>query len=326
MIILTGGAGFVGTNLLDGLNAAGETDILVVDDIGVSSKWSNLVGRRFRDYVPRDGLWDWIEQERHLSVDAVLHFGACSDTRETDFDYLFENNVRYSQRLWNYCTKWQASFIYASSAATYGSGEYGFNDDHAGVSILKPLNRYGFSKQLFDLWTLGQSSSPPFWAGLKLFNVYGPHEEHKGSQASMVYQATRQVMETEKVRLFRSLRQDVADGEQRRDFVYVLDVVKVVLRLIEGVAPSGLYNIGTGKACTFNQLAEAVFDALEQPRRIEYIDMPKELAAQYQDFTEARMDKLASAGIPVPATQVPKGVQDYMGYLVPSASLSKAAR
>lgn len=249
MIVLTGAAGFIGANTLWGLNDAGVYEVLLVDDVGESRKWKHLVGCRFRDYVHKHDLWGWLEEHPDREIDAVIHLGACSDTTEEDFDYLVRNNVRYSQKLWGLCARHDVVFIYASSAATY-AGEYsGFSDDHANVRELTPENRYGYSKHLFDLWVLNtQDPVPPSWAGLKFFNVYGPYEGHKGKMASVVRHAYDEIQSDGRVRLFESHREEIADGEQRRDFVYVGDAVEVILRLLDGDAPSGLYNVGTGEA------------------------------------------------------------------------------
>lgn len=319
MIILTGGAGFIGVNTLVGLNENGIDNILIVDDIGSSLKWQYLVGQSFYDYVHKDALWDWLAANPGLNIEAVIHMGACSDTTEPDFDYFTENNIRYSQRLWRLCAERNIPLIYASSAATYGDGSLGFSDDHAGLPALRPLNAYGFSKHHFDLWTLKQPAAPPRWVGLKFFNVYGPCENHKGRMASVVFHAWPQVRDEGRIRLFKSYKAGYADGEQRRDFIYVKDVVAVILYFLQQEAPSGLYNVGAGQARTFRDLATAVFSALEQPVNIEYIDMPEDLRPRYQYFTEAQVDKLRIAGFEDEFTSLEAGVADYVTHLLETA-------
>jgi ADP-L-glycero-D-manno-heptose 6-epimerase len=316
MIILTGGAGFIGTNTLITLNELGYRDILVVDHVGTTRKWENLVGHVFRDYVQKDCLWDWLARYPDENIEAVIHLGACTDTMETDFEYLFENNVRYSQRLWQICAERNVTFIYASSAATYGDGSRGFSDGHDKTHEYRPINPYGFSKHLFDLWALGQSRSPHRWYGLKFFNVYGPFEDHKGRMASVARFAIPQVLETGKIRLFKSHRPGCGDGEQKRDFVYVQDVVDIMLHLLDFPAPSGLYNAGSGTASTFNSLAAAIFEAVGKPARIEYFDMPATLRDSYQYFTQADMQKLLDTGYPYQASSLTQGVARYYQWIM----------
>ena len=311
MIILTGGAGFIGTNTLMALNQSGHDDIVVVDNIGDTQKWKNLVGRSFRHYNPKEQLWDWLARNQAQKLEAIIHLGACTDTMEHDFDYLTHNNIVYSQRLWQLCTERQVPFIYASSAATYGDGSRGFSDDHAKTAQYRPINPYGFSKHLFDLWALKQSAAPCRWYGLKFFNVYGPFENHKGRMASVPNFAIPQVLKTQKIRLFKSCRDPVADGEQKRDFVYVQDVVDIVIQLLDSSAASGLYNAGTGTARTFNSLAAAIFAALNQSQIIEYFDMPETLIDSYQYFTQADMHKLISTGYKFRPTSLENGIRLY---------------
>ena len=316
MIILTGGAGFIGTNALMTLNDRGYRDVLVVDNVGTTAKWENLVGRTFRDYVHKDRLWDWLARYPGEKIEAVIHLGACTDTMETDFDYLYENNVRYTQRLWQICTEKHMPFIYASSAATYGDGSYGFSDDHAQTGRYRPINPYGFSKHIFDLWALKQPRQPDRWYGLKFFNVYGPFENHKGRMASVARFAIPQALDTGKIRLFKSHRASCADGEQKRDFVYVQDVVDILIHLLDFPAPNGLYNAGSGTARSFNSVAAAIFTAAGLPQRIEYFDMPDALRGSYQYFTEADMHKLLDAGYPYQPSPLEEGVARYYQWIV----------
>lgn len=288
MIAVTGAAGFIGSNLAHRLAADG-ADLLLVDHPLTAAKAANLVGlRRFR-FAEHDQFLKDLEGWR-LRPNAIFHLGACSATTETDWAYLQRNNVEYSQRLWQWCTRERVPFIYASSAATYGDGSLGFNDTH-NPNTLAPLNLYGKSKNVFDIWALAQPSTPPRWAGLKFFNVYGPRESHKGRMASMVFHSVRQIQATGRVRLFRSTDPAYADGGQLRDFVHVDDCIQHMLALAEVEHAGGLFNSGTGQARSFNELARAVFAAMNLPEQIEYIDMPADLARQYQNFTQAVMTK-----------------------------------
>ena len=320
MIILTGGAGFIGTNTLITLNRMGCEDVVVVDNVAASDKWKNLVGKVFRQYVHKDRLWQWLDGRSTAPLEAVIHLGACTDTMETDFDYLAENNLRYSQRLWRLCTEKQVPFVYASSAATYGDGTDGFSDDHGQIHRYRPINPYGFSKHLFDLWALKQTDAPPRWYGLKFFNVYGPYENHKGRMASVAHFAIPQALERGVIRLFKSGRPDCGDGEQKRDFVYVEDVVGIAIHFLNNAAPSGIYNAGSGRAQTFNRLAEAIFSALQKPLNIEYFDMPASLHGSYQYFTQADMAKLVEAGCNYQPTSLEAGIRRYCNWLHNSGS------
>lgn len=311
MILLTGGSGFIGTNTLDRLNRRGRGDVVVVDDIGSSRKWRHLSGREFLRYLPREELWEWLSTERP-ELEAVIHLGACTDTTEDDFDYLTRVNTGYSIRLWSECVDRRVPFIYASSAATYGDGALGFSDRRespAELAELEPLNPYGLSKHAFDLWVARRNRTPPRWAGLKFFNVYGPHEEHKGAMASYVWQAIEQARREGRVRLYRSHRPEYGHGEQRRDFVFVDDVVEVVLSFAFEELPSGLYNVGTGTARTFNELVEHVFDALGSSPEIEYFDMPEHIRGRYQYHTEAETGKLEDTGAAPGWTPLGEGVR-----------------
>jgi ADP-L-glycero-D-manno-heptose 6-epimerase len=316
MIIITGGAGFIGSALLWKLNSHSLTDILVVDRMGSGPKWKNLVKRRVSDIIHKDAFLSWLDTEGSRSdIEAIFHMGASSATTETDVDYLVANNLNYTKRLWRYCAAYEVPFIYASSGATYGAGTQGFSDDPSKTPHLRPLNPYGFSKQQFDDWALRQTDAPPFWAGLKFFNVYGPQEYHKGSQSSVIHQWVPQVKQTGAIRLFKSHRPDYADGAQARDFVYVKDVVDVIWHLFRNrsQARSGIYNVGSGRARTFADLARAVFTAMDLPPRLEFIDMPEALRAQYQYHTEAPLQRLRDlGGYTTPMHTLEGGVQDYV--------------
>lgn len=322
MIIVTGGAGFIGSALVWKLNEKKIDDILIVDEMDNGSKWKNLVKRRITNIIHKDQFLTWLEgRPKNHGIDAIFHMGACSSTTETNMDFLVENNVHYSERLWDFCAKNKIPFIYASSAATYGATEAGFSDDPKKSSELRPINQYGYSKQLFDLWVLKQKNQPPFWAGLKFFNVYGPQEYHKGSQASVVYHAFPQIRDKGFLKLFKSYREDVKHGEQRRDFVYVKDIVDVMFHLyqVQRIAVSGIYNLGSGKARSFADLGRAVFKALGQKKeKFEWIEMPDQLKGQYQYFTEANLDLLRKkTGYKAKMTTLEDGVADYVqNYLV----------
>jgi ADP-L-glycero-D-manno-heptose 6-epimerase len=308
-IILTGGAGFIGSCLLRSLNDDGIAQITVVDNIASTEKWKNLVGKKYLDYVHKSRF---LEQLPHMNdITHIIHMGACSATTETNFDYLYDNNVEYTKALWNYCTRRQISFIYASSAATYGMGENGFGDA-CDLSLLKPLNGYGYSKQLFDLWAEAQKDCPKQTVGLKFFNVYGPNEYCKESMASVVCHGFRQISESGAIRLFKSYNDGYADGEQLRDFVYVKDVCNVVKYFIRHENISGLFNVGTGSAESFNVLAQSIFSALGFSPRIEYIDMPERLNEKYQYHTQADIGRLRLAGYTEPFCGLTAGVADYV--------------
>lgn len=316
MIIVTGGAGFIGSALIWKLNEQGISDILVADRFGTGPKWKNLTKRATKYLLHKNDLFPWLDAEGlRTHIDAVFHLGASSSTVETDVDYLVANNVNYSVRLWNFCTEYSIPFIYASSASTYGAGDRGFSDADTAVPNLRPLNPYGFSKQKFDQWAVREERTPPFWAGLKFFNVYGPQEYHKGSQASVVPQFVPQAQKTGSIRLFKSYKTGYADGEQLRDFVYVKDIVEVIWHLFANRtrAASGIYNVGSGRARTWNDLAKAVFNAIGMAPRIEYIEMPESLRSHYQYFTEAPLDRLREkAGFTASMTSLEQGVEDYI--------------
>ena len=316
MIVLTGGAGFIGANLLRQLNRLGFKEILVVDNVAKSRKWANLVGCTFCNYIHKDSLWQWLTDNPGIEFELVIHLGACTDTMENDFDYLIRNNTAYSQRLWDFCCNRKIPFIYASSAATYGDGAEGFSDAHETILSYRPINAYGYSKHLFDLWALAQKDTPPRWYALKFFNVYGPYEDHKDRMASVAYHAVPQALKKGCIRLFKSYREGYTDGGQKRDFVYVDDVVRMIMFLMNNEVPSGIYNAGSGEARTFNDLAAAIFGALKKQINIEYFEMPETIKSSYQYFTEANMSKIQSAGYNFKSTPLEIGVQQYIEWML----------
>lgn len=292
LIVITGGAGFIGSCVVRYLNDKGMSNLLIVDELRHSEKWKNLVGKRFVDVISKNQLFDWLEGRESL-IEAFIHLGACSDTLETDASYLLENNYRYSVRLAEYALKNSQRFIYASSAATYGNGSEGFIDDQENLYALQPLNMYGFSKQLFDQWAFNEGVLEKI-VGLKYFNVFGPNEYHKGRMASAVSKMVPQILSGETVKLFKSSDPShYADGEQKRDFIYVKDVVRMTCAFLENDV-GGLYNIGSGEASTWNALTRAVFKALDRPPQIQYIDMPHDLVNKYQNYSRADMAKTIS--------------------------------
>ncbi|NCC25621.1 MAG: ADP-glyceromanno-heptose 6-epimerase [Deltaproteobacteria bacterium] len=311
MHIVTGGAGFLGSAIVWMLNRRGVEDILVVDNLARTEKWRNLVGLRISGYMPKDEFLALVESNRApADVQAVIHMGACSSTTETDANYLMSNNVVYSQVLCRYALEQNARFVYASSAATYGDGSRGF-DDEADIGLLRPLNMYGYSKHLFDLWVrrLGLEDRV---AGLKFFNVFGPNEWHKGEMRSVVCKAHEQISAGLGLKLFRSHRPDCGHGEQQRDFVYVKDCTELIWWLLEHPESCGLFNVGTGQARTFKDLGLAVFRAMDREADISYMDMPESLRDKYQYFTQATMDKLRRAGFDRPFTPMEEAVEDYV--------------
>jgi ADP-L-glycero-D-manno-heptose 6-epimerase len=316
-ILLTGAAGFIGSYLLGYLNHRGFEQIIIADDFSDQDKKENFAHKKFSAQVDRNALFGWLEENGPL-VDLVFHLGARTDTTEFDYSIHEELNVKYSQRIWNYCTRWKIPLVYASSAATYGDGSLGYRDDHDVVDRLKPLNPYGVSKNEFDKWALAQRESPPSWAGLKFFNVYGPNEYHKGRMASVVFHAFNQARESGTVRLFRSHKTGFRDGEQLRDFIHVEDVASVCYWLMDHAVAPGLYNVGTGRARSFNDLARAVFSALQKKPDIRYIDIPEDIRDSYQYFTEAEMSKLREAGYSKETLSLEAGIADYVTqYLIP---------
>ncbi|XP_004210363.2 ADP-L-glycero-D-manno-heptose-6-epimerase [Hydra vulgaris] len=289
LIVITGAAGFIGSCIVRHLNDHGFTNLVLVDDIGTSDKWKNLLGKHFKYFIGIGQLFDWLGGKEH-DVAAFIHLGACSDTLETNVDYLLNNNTRYTIRLAEYALQYGQRFIYASSAATYGDGALGFNDDHDMLHKLKPLNAYGFSKQLFDLWALEHGVINRI-VGLKYFNVFGPNELHKGRMASMICKMVPQVQKEGVIRLFKSTEPGrFPDGGQCRDFIYVKDVVEMTCSFLDN-QHCGIYNIGAGKPTTWNQLATEIFNSMGLPVNIEYIEMPSDLAKQYQNYTCANMEK-----------------------------------
>ena len=312
MIIVTGGAGFIGSAFVWKLNSEGIDDIVIVDNLGETDKWKNLVNRRYMDYIHKDVFLRMIRSSQDpFKASAVIHMGACSSTTERNADYLMDNNYHYSCRIAEWALSRQTRFIYASSAATYGDGAKGFSDEDAVTVTLHPINMYGYSKQLFDLWVLRYKAEKQL-AGIKFFNVFGPNEYHKGDMTSVIYKAFHQINETGKVRLFKSYKPEYGDGEQRRDFIYVKDCVEVMWWLLEHPEANGIFNLGTGQSRTWNDLICAVFSAMNREPRIEYFDMPIDIRHQYQYLTEAKMDKLREAKCPVEFGSLENTVRDYV--------------
>ena len=319
MIVLTGTAGFISSVILQKLNLQGIEEVVIVDDFSKRAKENNWKEKKFAVQIERDDFFQWFD-EHAGEVEQVIHLGARTDTTEFDKNVFDILNVEYSKQIWTRCADHQIPLIYASSAATYGAGEFGYNDSHDIVEKLRPLNPYGVSKNEFDKWALKQEKQPPFWAGLKFFNVYGPNEYHKGRMASVIFHAFHQIKQSGKVRLFRSHRPDFKDGEQLRDFVYVKDLAEVISFLMHEKPASGLYNLGTGRARTFLDLAKATFAALDKEPVIEFIDTPEDIRDKYQYFTEANMEKLRNAGYDKPFTSLEEGVDDYVrNYLAKGA-------
>lgn len=317
MIIVTGAAGFIGSNLIQKLNTEGFDKILAVDDFSDELKNRNLSGKRFIHKLHRDLLFEWMS-ENHKHIRFVFHMGARTDTAEFDRSIFERLNLGYSKKVWQLCSAFQIPLTYASSVATYGLGEMGYDDAHDIIGKLKPLNPYGESKNDFDIWVLDQDTSPPQWQGYKFFNVYGPNEYHKGRMASVVFHAYQQILSTGKMKLFKSHRPDFKDGEQKRDFVYVKDVTQVLFHFMKKPGKSGIYNLGTGRARTFIDLVGAVFGSMNKPVDTEFIDTPEDIRDKYQYFTEARMDKLRNAGYSAGFTDLESGVEEYVNdYLIP---------
>lgn len=311
MIVVTGAAGFIGSCLVSKLNRLGITHIIVVDDFSNTEKEHNLVGKQYKKRIHRDQFIEWLK-ENGDTLESIYHIGARTDTTEFDTAIFDELNLNYSKGIWKWATHYGIPLVYASSAATYGLGELGYKDDHDIVNDLQPLNPYGDSKNDFDKWVLRQHSHPPFWAGLKFFNVYGPNEYHKGRMASVIFHAFRQITHTGAMKLFRSHRDDYQDGKQKRDFIYVKDVLNICTFLMDDKPSSGLYNVGSGKARTFLDLTESTFQAMGRERDISFIDTPEDIRENYQYFTEARINKLVSAGYKKGFHTLEQGVQDYV--------------
>lgn len=313
MIVITGAAGFIGSALLQALNVQGVTDLIIVDDFSRSDKNRNFEQKAFTQKVHRDEFFDWLE-EHAGGVDFIFHLGARTDTAEKDTQLFDRLNLNYTKTVWKMCIEYGLPLLYASSAATYGLGEFGYEDNHEIVSALKPLNPYGISKNEFDKWALQQEKQPAFWAGIKFFNVYGPNEYHKRRMASVILHTVRQIKQTGGMKLFRSHKAGIADGYQKRDFVYVKDVVAVLSFFHQhfNTIPSGLYNLGTGKARPFIDLATATFHAMGVAPNISFIDTPLDIRDTYQYFTEANITKLRSIGYNTVFHTLEEGVKDYV--------------
>jgi ADP-L-glycero-D-manno-heptose 6-epimerase len=310
-IVVTGGAGFIGRNVVSTLNGRGMDDIYIVDRLDMTEKWKNLVGLTFEDFLDKDDFMSAIIDDVMEPVEAVIHLGACSSTTETDADYLIENNYRYTRELCEWCLFHDVRFITASSAATYGDGKLGYSDDDNMTSKYKPLNMYGFSKHMFDMWALKHDLYKKM-VGLKYFNVYGPYEDHKDDMRSVVHKAYGQIKETGEVKLFKSRRPDYEDGKQVRDFIYVKDAVDMTLHFLDDRETNGLYNIGTGITRTWIDLVTAVFSAMDLEPNIKLIDMPEHLREKYQYHTQADMSKLKKTGYNPPQTTLEDGIKDYV--------------
>ncbi len=320
MLLVTGGAGFIGSNVVAALNEAGRSDVVVNDLLGTEEKWRNLAKRQLADVVPPKDLFAWLDGRK---LDAVVHLGAISDTTATDADLVIETNFRLSLRLLDWCAATRTPFIYASSAATYGGGDDGFSDDEAALRRLRPLNLYGWSKHLFDLAVVDRARKggklPPQWAGLKFFNVFGPNEYHKGEMMSLVAKRFDEARSGKPLRLFKSHRDGIADGEQKRDFIYVDDAVAVVRWLIEQPSICGIFNVGTGSARSFRDLVLAMFRALGREPNIDYVDMPPALRDRYQYFTQAEIDNLRRAGYNGGFTPLEEAVGRYVSQFLARA-------
>lgn len=332
MIIVTGGAGLIGSAIVHNLNQSGRDDILIVDHLGRTDKWRNLASLRFRDYMEKD-CFEQLLDNRKLAerlpagekLEAVFHLGACSATTEPDATYLIRNNFEYTRKLALTSLAANARFVYASSAATYGDGEHGFVDDESQLSKLRPMNMYGYSKQLFDLWAQGQGILNRI-VGIKYFNVYGPNEQHKGDMRSLVLKAYEQICATGTLKLFKSYRPEYGDGEQLRDFVYVKDAAAMTTHFLKNRTDGGIFNVGGGTTVSWNRLARAVFSAMDRPVSIEYIEMPESIRNTYQYLTCAETSKIRSAGYTEEVTSVENAVADYIrNYLVPNKRLGDEA-
>lgn len=316
MIVITGAAGFIGSCLISKLNQEGYTDLILVDDFSNEKKKANYFNKKYAQTIERKEFLNWFKQHAK-EVSFIFHIGAKTDTAEFNVDLLNELNLNYTKTVWQICSDNQIPLVYASSAATYGLGEFGYDDDESKINLLKPLNPYGESKNDFDKWALTQTSTPPKWAGFKFFNVYGPNEYHKGRMASVIFHSFNQINATGMVKLFRSHNPNYTDGGQLRDFVYVKDVVNVLYFAFSKNLKNGIYNLGSGKARPFLDLAKATFKALGKDPNIEFIDTPIDIRDKYQYFTEANMAKLVAQGYTTPFTSLENGVEDYVkNYLV----------
>jgi ADP-L-glycero-D-manno-heptose 6-epimerase len=317
MILVTGAAGFIGSVIVKHLNDKGVEDIVLCDHFETGDKWKNLRGLKYDSFVQVEDLFSHPIWKRPAgTLKAIYHMGACSDTTELNMDFLYKNNTEFTNHLLTLAATKNIPIVYASSAATYGAGDQGYSDDHRGIPSLKPLNKYGYSKQLSDEWILRQKKKPKVWFGVKFFNVFGPQEYHKGKMSSVVFQSFNQIRDMGEVKLFKSHRPDFKDGEQLRDFVYVKDVVKAMIELIDAgkkkPSLSGIYNLGTGEARSFHDLVKATFHAMDRDPKIQFIDMPMELRNQYQYFTEADMSKLKKALPKFRFMKLEEAVSDYV--------------
>lgn len=312
-IAITGAYGFIGSALTGWLNGLGFNNLLLIDDFSKTEKSGNLKNKKFTEKIERAEFPDWCSLHPG-KISYFFHLGARTDTTETNYELLRKLNLEYSQFVWNFCAAENIPLVYASSAATYGNGELGYKDDESLSEKLKPLNAYGISKNEFDRWAIRQASHPPFWAGLKFFNVYGPNEYHKGRMASVILHAFKQIQAKGSVQLFRSHNPNYADGGQLRDFIYIKDVLKVCLWLMKNRPQSGLYNLGTGQARSFADLATSVFDNLQKPVQIDFIDTPIDIRDKYQYFTQAEMGKLRTAGYTDSFYSLEAGIKDYIGH------------
>lgn len=318
MIVVTGAAGFIGSCLVGKLNAENFNDVVIVDDFSNAEKNKNLEGKTYSQKVHRNDLERWIDDNEN-QIQFIFHIGARTDTTEFDVEIFNRLNLNYTKMIWNKCVQYGLPVVYASSAATYGMGELGYDDDESKIPQLKPLNPYGDSKNEFDIWALQQERQPYFWAGLKFFNVYGPNEFHKSRMASVIFHGFHQIKNNNKIKLFRSHNPEYKDGEQMRDFVYVKDLINVCFFLMHHRKDSGIYNLGSGTARTFVDLAKATFAAMDIKENIEFIDTPADIRDKYQYFTEANMEKLKSIGYTQDFHTLEKGVKDYVqGYLLPN--------
>jgi ADP-L-glycero-D-manno-heptose 6-epimerase len=319
MIVITGGAGMIGSMIAWQLNQQGRDDLVIVDRHQHADQWQNLCHRRYADYLDKDELLHWLERHGHM-VEAIIHMGAISATTERDWNRLLQDNIRYSQHLWNWCAHHGIPLLYASSAATYGSGDQGYDDN---LEELRPLNGYGYSKHMFDQWAMRQvrngAPRPPQWCGFKFFNVYGPNEYHKERMASVAYHTFNQVRDTGTMRLFKSDRPEVEDGMQLRDFVYVKDAAEVVAHFLQNPDKSGIFNVGTGKARSFRDLAGAVMTSMGLEPSITWIDMPEDLKGKYQYFTQADVARLRAAGYTKAFRSLEDGVRDYVQHYLMQA-------
>ena len=318
MIIVTGAAGFIGSNMVNKLNEEGFKDLVLVDDFSNFSKNLNFETKVYSHKIERKYFINWLK-ENHKFVQFIFHLGARTDTTETDKEIFNELNLNYSKFIWNCCCEYGLPLVYASSAATYGSGEFGYEDNHEIIENLMPLNEDGISKNEFDKWVLLQKNYPYFWAGLKFFNIYGPNEYHKGRMASVIFHSFNQIRNENKIRLFKSHNPEYIDGGQKRDFVYVKDVTKVLFFFLNHRKDSGIYNLGTGNARTFSDLARNTFKTLKITENIEFIETPKDIRDKYQYFTEGKIDKLRSIGYNKIFYSLEEGIEDYViNYLLES--------